>query len=98
MQALTVNALWQAQLPLKSENYGENVNVVICAYMTIRWISDIFDLLLTDSILHDYKSCKKKAIRLYFTRPITTHSLKKYWAFFSRKPRSLKEENYFACI
>lgn len=82
MQALTVNALWQAQLLLNSENYGENVNVIIHAYMTIRWISDIFDLLLTDSILHDYKSCKKKAIRLYFTRPVTTHSLKKILGVF----------------
>lgn len=53
------NALWQAQLPLNSENYRENVNVIICSYTIIRWISDIFDLLLADSISHEYKSCKK---------------------------------------
>lgn len=54
------NALWQAQLPLNSENYGENVNAMICAHTIIRWISDTFDLLLTDSISHEYKFCKKK--------------------------------------
>lgn len=56
---LDCNALWQAQLPLNSESYGESVNVIICAYTIIRWISNIFDLLFADSNSHKYKSCKK---------------------------------------